>query len=251
MGTFEKMDKKEEKELIHKIKPELTLYLAEEALRQKFLDDKANLQEFLKVQKDCRDYLSAENIRKIYARMMKIEVTRMMVDAIYQSLTIEEQKFIKMKYQEKKQLVAISLVLNISVAQLNNWHRMILEKVAMFMQYELSEEDIFIREKVACMVEVLAKIVEFVGKYDADRNFINEYWAKAIIEKLDKYFELLKKLDEVKANEKNSLHYKIIFLKMIKPNEKVEVMAEKCNVNKSIISRHLKNFVEKVRKYLD
>ena len=236
---------------MHKMKPELTLYLAEEALRQKFIDDDTNLQEFINLQKDCRDYLSAENIRKIYARIMKIEVTKMMVDAVYQSLTVEEQKFIKMKYQEKKQMVAISLSLNISVAQLNNWHRMILEKIANFMMYELSQEDIFVRKKIASMVEVLAKILEFVGKYDRERNFINTYWTEAIMERLDKYFELLKKLDEVKNGGADTLHHKIISLKMVKPSEKIEVLAEKCNVDKSIVSRHLKNFVEEVRKYLE
>lgn len=63
--------------------------------------------EIIELQKDCRDYLSSENIRKIYSRMMKIEVTKMMVEAVYQSLTAEEQKFILMRYKKVKQLVAI------------------------------------------------------------------------------------------------------------------------------------------------
>lgn len=90
--------------------------------------------EIIELQKDCRDYLSSDNIRKIYARMMKIEVTKMMVEAVYQSLTAEEQEFILMKYKRKKQLVAISLALNISVAQLNIHHHSILEKISEFDQ---------------------------------------------------------------------------------------------------------------------
>ncbi|MBQ3451609.1 MAG: hypothetical protein IJG32_05040, partial [Selenomonadaceae bacterium] len=65
--------------MIHKMKPELTLYLAEEALKHKFRDSSASFHEIMELQRDCRDYLSTENIRKIYARMMKIEVTKMMV----------------------------------------------------------------------------------------------------------------------------------------------------------------------------
>lgn len=114
--------------MLHKVKPELTLYLAEEALKNKFVGESLKPQEIVEFQKNCRDYLLSENIRKIYARMMKIELTKMMVDAVYQSLTAEEQEFILLKYKKKKQLVAISLALNISVAQLNIRHHTILEK---------------------------------------------------------------------------------------------------------------------------
>jgi len=84
--------------MIHKIKPELTLDLAEKALKDKFADISVNMQEMIEFQRDCRDYTSVSNIRKIYARMMKIEVTKMMVDAVYNSLSEEEQEFIILKY---------------------------------------------------------------------------------------------------------------------------------------------------------
>ena len=93
--------------MLHKVKPELTLYLAEEALKNKFARENISPQEILELQKDCRDYLSTANMRKIYVRMMKIEVTKLMVDAVYQTLTAEEQEFILLKYKKKKQAVAI------------------------------------------------------------------------------------------------------------------------------------------------
>lgn len=114
--------------MLHKFKPDLTLYLAEEALKQRFSADKSGLQEILEIQKECRDYLSTANIRRIYARMMKIEVTKMMIETVYKSLTAEEQEFVRLKYRDKKQMVAISLKLHISLAQLNIHHHDILEK---------------------------------------------------------------------------------------------------------------------------
>ena len=136
--------------MIHKVKPELTLYLAEEALKDKFLDINVSFHEIMELQKDCRDYLSTENIRKIYARMMKIEVTKMMVEAVYRSLTAEEQEIIIMRYKKKKQMVAISLALNISAAQLSIHHHAILEKISEFMLYKLSEEDINLALRKMC-----------------------------------------------------------------------------------------------------
>lgn len=86
--------------MIHKAKPELTLYLAEEALKNKFARENVRFQEILELQKDCRDYLSTENLRKIYARIMKAEVTKLMVEAVYQSLSSQEQEFIVNEVQK-------------------------------------------------------------------------------------------------------------------------------------------------------
>ena len=236
--------------MLHKVKPELTLYLAEEALKNKFARENISPQEILELQKDCRDYLSTANMRKIYARMMKIEVTKLMVDVVYQTLTAEEQEFILLKYKKKKQAVAISLALNISVAQLNIRHQAILEKVAEFMQYRLSDEDVFFPDKVASMVILLERIVEFAERYDSKREVISLEWIEVIAERHDKYCQLLNVIEEV-FNSGDSLDKKIISAKMVNPNEKIEILAEFCNVDKSIVCRHLKNFVNGVRKYLE
>ena len=235
--------------MIHKIKPELTLYLAENALKDKFADSSVNMQEMIEFQRDCRDYMSVSNIRKIYARMMKIEVTRMMVDAVYNSLSAEEQEFIILKYKKKKQMVAISLTLNISLAQLNLRQHIILEKVSEFMLYRLSEEDIYKRNKISDMVELLGRIMAFAEQYDPKREFINNEWIEAIAERHDKYFLMMNEV-EIMLSE-DSLHARIVTEKMKNPLENIEIIAKRCNVDKSIISRHLKNFADSMKKYIE
>lgn len=237
--------------MIHKMKPELTLYLADEALKEKFSVEKMSLQEMLELQRDCRDYLSTENIRKIYARMMKMEIRKLMVEAVYQSLSSEEKEFVIMRYKKKKQLVAISLALNISVAQLVIHHHAILEKISEYMLYKLSEEDIFNQEKTAMMVKLLKRIIEFAEKYDPLQEFINVCWLEAIKERHDRYFQLLNEIDSVLKGNEDSVHQKVITCKIQSPNEKIEALAARCNVDKSIVSRHLKSFVGEMRKYLE
>lgn len=237
--------------MIHKIKPELTLYLAEEALKNKFSEIHVSVKEVAKLQKNCRDYMSENNLRKIYMRIMKKEITRMMVDAVYESLTAEEQEFLQMKYQKKKQMVAISLELNISVAQLHIRQHIILEKISDFLLYRLREEDVFERKKIVSMVRVLAGMLEFVVKYDLERKFIMSEWVEATTEKLDKYFELLREIENFANNDGETLREKIIFEKLKNPQEKIEILSERCNADKSVVSRHLKNFEESMRKYLE
>lgn len=237
--------------MIHKMKPELTLYLAEEALKNKFSKENISPQDVIEWQKDCRDYLSTENIRKIYARMMKIEVTKMMVEAVYMSLTAEEQEFVLMRYKNKKRMIAISLALNISLAQLNIRHQAILEKVSEFMQYKLNEEDVFKPDKVVNMIILLEKIVEFAEKYDPERECINVGWVEVIAGRHDKYCRLLNEIEGIFKGDEKSLHQKIVGAKIENPNEKIESLSEKCKVDKSIISRHLKNFVDDMKEYLE
>lgn len=237
--------------MLHKVRPELTLYLAEEALKKKFADENVSLQEIVELQRDCRDYLSTENVRKLYARMMKIEVTKMMVEAVYQSFSSEEKEFVLLKYKKKKQIVAISLALNLSVAQLNIHHHAILEKISEFMLYKLSEEDIFKHDKIVSMVKLLERIIEFAEKCDPTREFINDGWLEAIEERHARYFQVLRDIDELLNGDDCSIRKEIILAKIKSPYEKIEALAERCNVDKSVVSRYLKNFAESMRKYLD
>lgn len=237
--------------MLHRMKPELTLYLAEEALKEKFASEKLSLNEILELQRDCRDYLSLENMRKIYARMMKMEIRKLMVEAVYRSLSAEEKEFVLLKYKQKKQLVAISLALNISLAQLNIRQHVILEKISEYMLYKLNEEDIFNQEKTATMVKLLERIIVFAEKYDPTQEFISSYWLEAIRERHDRYLQLLNEIDLVLSENDDSVRRKVILSKMEDPYEKIEVLATQCGVNKSVASRHLKNFVDSMRKYLE
>ena len=235
--------------MIHKLKPELTLYLAEEALKKFASNADVSLQEILELQRECRDYLSTENIRRLYARMMKVEVMKMMVKAVYQSLSPEEKKFVDLKYKKKKNLVSISLTMNMSFAQLNIRHHEILQKVSEFMLYELDREDIFSLDKINSMVTLLEKIIEFAEEYDPTRKFIDGGWLEAIRERHDRYVRLLAAIEEILSEE--SLRVQIITAKMQNPHEKIEALAVRCNVDKSVVSRHLKRFVRAVEKYLE
>ena len=145
-------------------------------------------------------------------------------------------------------MVAISLALNVSLAQLNIRQHTILEKVSSFMLYKLSEEDIFESTKISDMVKVLSRMLEFTDRYDPHRELITASWWEAMVLKLDNYYTLLQELEEIRKEE--TLRAKIIIEKMKNPKIKIEVLAEHCKVDKSVVSRCIKNFVDGVKKYL-
>ena len=237
--------------MIRKIKPDLVLYLAEEALKNKYSEQEFEIKEIMEIQKDCRNYMSVDNTRKIYARMMKIEVTKIMVEVVYQSLTKEEQKFVEMKYKKNQQIVAISLALHVSVAQLMIWQKNILEKISAFMLYKLSAEDVFERKKVINMVKLLSRIMEFANRYDPKHEFITKGWVTAITDRHEKYEKLLSKIDETLSEEKNEVRKEVITKKIENTHETMETLARMCNIDKSMVSRYLSQFSEETKKYIE
>ena len=74
---------------------------------------------------------------------------------------------------------------------------------------------------------------------------------EAINERYDKYVSLLDKLDETLTSSSSSLHKRIILAKMKNPCRKIKDLAKICNVDKSIISRNLKYFVDEVKQYIN
>jgi len=74
--------------MMHKMKRELVKYL-EKGVKKKSAIEKVSFKEILELQRNCRDYLSTENIGKIYARMMKKEIRKIMVETVYRALISE------------------------------------------------------------------------------------------------------------------------------------------------------------------
>lgn len=237
--------------MVHKMKPEFMLFLAEEALKKKYAEKESSIREIMEIQESCRDYLPVENSRRIYAKVMKKEIMRIMVEVVYHSLSAEEQKLVELKYKKKKQLVSISMTMNVSVAQLMIWQHNILEKISMFMLYRLSIEDIFERKKIINMIELLSKILEFAESYDPKCEFVMKSWVQAISDRHDRYVELLSEIDDVLRTEEESLYNEIVATKIYNPHETTRELAKMCHTDKGIVSRYLNQFSEKVKAYVD
>ena len=58
-------------------------------------------------------------------------------------------------------------------------------------------------------------------------------------------------MDKIIKKKENTLREKIIFEKIKNPNIKIEALAERCKVDKSIVSGYLKIFVFGMEKYLE
>ena len=235
---------------MHKEKMEFSLMMADDALRQHFDDRRDGCCTFAQIQKTCRNLLSVDNVRRVYARLLKMELNQRAVQAAIQSLPEEKQRYLRLKYKQEKGGIALSLALHVSVAQLNLWHRSILEHVAQFMLYQLRVEDIFFYKKIVGMVQLLSETLACFSRMEPDGVVITEAWLAAITTRHADYRMLLNSIEELLHREHGTLHERIVAAKFAHPYEPSCLIARKCHVDDAVVSRHLRQFTDAMAEYI-
>lgn len=236
---------------MHREKPELQFYLAEETLKRMFSTKVKNLRRLREMQQDCRDFLSEENARFIYARMIKYEFNLLLAEAAVESLPEEQKKYVTTKYKDHKKTVAISLAMGVSVAQLNHWNKEILLKVTQFMQYRLSAGDIFLRDKIISMLELLRKELSFWQNFDPNHKIVTTERIVFLTDKEKRYNNLLCEIDGILQNQAESTYYLVVATKISNPLEGIRNIAAMCHADKGLVTRYLNRFTDSVRQYVE
>ena len=232
-------------------KTNFILSIAEKILRERFVKKKITEDAIENHEKIHQSFLVHDNVKKFYARLFKSEMNRIIIDVVLESLSDEKRRFIELKYNKKKQMVAISFDLNVSVSQLMIWQREILEKISEFMQYKLGPKDIFQRTKIIGMINILSKMNDMFLSIDPDCQLTRKDWLKIIRYRKTNYENLLKELDGISAIEKPSLANRVILTRLEYPNEPLIEIAERCSTDRSFVSRTLNSFIEKnAKKYI-
>ena len=194
--------------------------------------------------------LATEEVLREYARAFQSEVNKKAALIVLESLSEEKKLMLKLKYGEEKQLVAISLALNVSMGQLVNWNRKIITKVSNFMSYRLTEEDVFSKKKIFGMTKLLTKSIEFFTlmskKFEVRQDLLEE------MERRKKNYErLLERIERLeKEGERNSFNA-VVITKMKNPKQTTNCIAQICRLNQSVASRHLIRFTKSVRGYIN
>lgn len=224
--------------------------LAEYALQHHFTVKGDTCREFRQLRLDCRDLLSFPNTHRVYAKLIKMELNEKAVNMVIRLLTAEKQRYLHLRYCRKKSLVAMSLALHVSIAQLNLWHHCILEQIARFMLYTLKQEDIFYPARVAQMVRLQGEAISFFSELDPAGRIVTKDWLLALILRHEQYRSLMLEIKRIMSREPKSTYDCVVAARLAHPEEPANVIACLCNVHKGVVSRYLSEFGENMSKYL-
>lgn len=238
---------------MNKDRPELGVYLAEQALKSKYQDTIKKTAERAELKAFCIQNFSSQNAKKFYLRLQKIEINRIIVDTVLKELPTEKKNFIELKYKKNETLVNISMRLNISSSRLNEWNKSILHEIKNFMFYTLTEKDVFSRAKIINMIHIIDMRVAFFEEHLSDSqnlNFVNERWLNSLIILRKKYRQLLIVIDDCTAKKEESIENYIVAMKVEHPIENASELADRCHRSVTAVSRYLKHFTYKAKQYI-
>jgi len=227
----------------------LKYYMAEEILREIYKDKAINA-DFEYLQNVGYDYLPTENVLKMYARAFKAEVNKKAALMVLETLSEKKRELMRLKYGEEKQLVAISLILDMSVSQLMKWNQAIIARIASFMTYQLTTEDIFYKHEISGMIELLLRSIDFFSILSKEYEEVRQDWLEELKRRKNNYQKLLNRIERMENDHDKTTFTEVVVTKIQNPHWRSENIAEKCRLERSVVSRYLQRFTNLVREEL-
>ncbi len=220
-----------------KYKPNITMYLAEFALKDKFhpcnrLDEDVELY--------CME--GRQNIYRTFLMYQRYTINSMVVDTVFHHLPEKQAKFIIYKYKEQQNFTWIAHKLNVSASSLNVWNRDIQKNVQNMLFYNLSISDIFIPQKIISMINILDLRIASLKYGEKVGVKINKSWLESLIAKRLCYRQLISKLVECQSKYDDSSYYYVITCKCRYPNLDIDELSYRSAIHKSSIYRYINQF---------
>lgn len=236
---------------MHQMKPELQNYLVEKILKETLQEKPKQKREFKELVHLCQTLsLESSNVKKMALRLMRMEANRILVRSFLSSLTQEEQTFLRLKYKDERELINISLQLHVSISQLSIWSNRLIDSLANYMNFELTDTDIYKQKKIINMIEALASTLKCVRAIDPDHAVVDVFWFQSIEQRYNSYRKLLNRIEDVVRHHNINMKTNVVYLQIQRPNASKAEIANECKIDKGTVSRYLINFKESVYPFL-
>jgi hypothetical protein len=231
---------------MNKSNPDLGLYLAEHAIKQKYQTQSLDY-DINKVFEFCRQEHYSRNIYETYLKLQRRKINQMVVDIVMLNLSSIQQRFVLYRYKEHRKFTWISMHLHISQNQLFGWNKSILMDIQALLSYSLADEDIFHRLKVINLLHILDfRISTFCWQNIA----VNQDWLENLKARRQKYRRLLDIMQNcINAREMSKYNY-IVAMKLTYPNYNVSEIAIQCELSPATVSKKLRRYMINTKSYI-
>lgn len=199
----------------------------------------------------CLNYMvSGKNLKIIYFKVMRVEVNNKLVALVFRTLPSEYQRYAEYRYKHNQKLVYISLKLNVAISQLGKWDFCILKKLKNYMRFRIRWNDAYNQVLVLNMIDILTEMINVFKQFDNENEVVNPYYLDDLIYRREQYVQLSFILNDYIRNKDVNIHNRLIYEQIMHPLVSQTKLAIMCHCDKSVISRNLKKFHEKINKYI-
>lgn len=200
----------------------------------------------------CQE-MSMENdfLKRFLFKITRHEVDNILVGAVIQSLPEEFQNFVYWKYKMGVGVEGLPTKCNnVSPSQLNNWHKILLERVYDISRFRLTIKDIFLHKKIINMLEAIALMLDVAKQIDPACEFIDDFWVNSLTHYYNNYRQLLCELENCIENPDYSRLNYVISMIVVYPFEKKEWLAKQCGCTPGTLGRYMHTFEQQVAQYV-
>lgn len=234
---------------VYKEKPFFDYYIAEQALREYYdyykYDKERSLEQMSELAGAAND--DEENLKRIYLRLGRLISDHRLIGCYLASLSDIERNFLFYRYGKNEKYLWISQKLYISVSSLCGWNNKFLSELSQILSYSLNDKDVFRYLKVMNVVRSLDMRINMLllSQITVDKDFL--YY---LDDKRKKYRQLMKEQHEILVSTKDSLFNQIIAEKLRNNNDSIKTLCKKFQKSDNVIAWHLRNYENRVKKYL-
>ncbi len=191
---------------MRKATPKVRLYLARQALERYYREDDLSEEQKEWMNKLYGDNPDSVGIKKMRMRLLSRECCDIIVGAVIAEASHEEKIFLRDKYKLRRNFTAISCKLHVHINGLQRWRDKFLKEIALLMNYELPERDVWSYRKVGALLKVLERNIEF---WEQNEERDNES-LRRLCGLRDKYRALHNGMEEYLKSNDESSHVKVV-----------------------------------------
>lgn len=235
-----------------KLNEENAAALIRETYRPKTIRDME--QQLLDIQSIIHTRRNFHGFRQHWMKVALYDMRIILTKTAIAAMREDWQRFTFLRYGKDFLMQTAAQDLFASVAQLNNWNHRILDKISNYsIDMQLSHDDVFHREMVLQMVDSFNRILEFAPRLDPDADIVSEPWRRTLRYRQTQYRAILSAIDTCmrEKSSSNGLEKLVVAEKIEHPNDSCTELASHLNIDKSLVSRRLHDFVGSIQKYLD
>ena len=220
--------------------PKIKLRLAKQTLIHFFQNNYWTNEEINFLHLFCTQHHSDE-LWKLKLRILTLDNNDYIVAAVLADASAEEFTFLHNKYRLNHSFTKISFELNIHPNGLQRWRDKFLHEIALLLDFDLPDNDIFSRNKVGTLVFTLERLIVFLEEYGNT----DEHTLLSLKAKLSSYQNLLFVLKQYSCLKSDNVGCRIIQLKIHNQNISAGELERQSGISHTTIRHYIHHFREK------
>lgn len=229
---------------------DIALIVGRYAIEQRFKPNSEKTREYKELSNHIAIYSTATDSYvsdMCYLKLQRIQLNRIIVDAVLHNLPRIQRMYMLMKYRENASSEKIECELNLSMPyHAIVWERSILRQIGNILLYKPNIEDIYCPKRIMNIINVLDNRINYIRESPKLYKRIGADWIEDLVQYRQIHSNILSRMNEISLNSDASSYNLILSEKFRNPHCSNLDICHKLYYSPTLVSKTIKrweNFV--------